>query len=286
MSGYDFTRSVSQRRTYRACGMKWYNRYVSGWNPKTKKAQLQFGSIFEQVCGEIITQALTSPEAAQARFLSLWEPYRMDPKLTYRKGLTWKTFTDRGQILVLHAYVKLHEIIDSGAWYQLQKELRYEIGGAKELCYLDFCGYSTAQAPWGWGFGILDFKTGERTEPETLAEKDDQLTDYQLAVETVYEKKVEWLALFRGIWTTEPKVQLIWSPARTEQELARFAAEAVVVDQQIKDGVFLENPAQCHQWGGCEYQPVCFVSQKQRLEQELEQDPKKAGGAGNEELEV
>jgi len=283
---YGFTRSVSQRRLYRECGVKWYHRYVGGWTLKTKKAQYQFGNIIEQVCGEVIMKAITSPTAASTRFSELWDPYRMDATLTYRQNLTWKTLNDRGKILAQHICVQLPNVIRVDDWYQLQQQLRYRIGEADELCYLDFCGFGRQDASEPWKFGILDFKTADRTEQQTLVEKDEQLTTYQLAVETNFNRKVEWLALFRCIWTTEPKIQVLWTPARTPEEIEKFKAAAIDVDRQIKAGVFHENQSACHAWGGCQYQPLCFPSQKHRLDTELIQDPRKIGGELDTDIEI
>jgi hypothetical protein len=257
--------------------MEWYHRYVGGWQQKTRKAQFPFGTLCEQVCGEIIQKSIETSDQAEARFVELWDPYRMDGSLTYRKGLTHKQLMDRGRIMIRKAFHELHRILNLNEWYELQKELRYEIGGAKELCYLDFCGYARQDTSQPFQLVILDFKTGDRKEQETILEKDEQLTSYQLGVQTLYNVMVHWLVLFRMIWTTEPDIQIIWAPARTPEELTKFMGSAVEVNRQINDGIFHENDRQCNAWGGCWLQPVCFGSQWSRREQELQIDPRKDG---------
>lgn len=205
----------------------------------------------------------------------------MDAGLTYRKGLTWTLLNERGRGLARVAFVKLLEHVDPTQFHVLQQKIRFQIGPATELCYPDLLCYGRETADGPWSFGILDFKTGERLENPLIIETDEQLTDYQLAVSQAYpERRVEWLALFRAIWTAEPKVQLLWTKARTQEELQAFAAEAISVDRLIKAEEFHRNYASCMEWGGCWAQPLCLSSQRERRDAELFQDLKDAPESG------
>lgn len=286
----DFTRSVSQRAKFRECPRKWFLQYMAGWQRVQRKAAWLFGDTMEATCEGIIrgeAQAsllVNSADAAVELFDRLWAPVRMDPAVQWTTGswgVSWGQYRDRGRILTRMVYDWIHEhLLLKPGTYQLQEEFRYTIGGAREVGYADFRGFGRKDPADLYQLGILDFKAAGRKEPEHLIELDEQLTTYQVGSEMKYPNEpIQWLAHLRMVAVTKPYLQVMWEPRRSEDMVAEFLSGAVLVNQQILAGSFPRNTKACHTWGGCEMQPVCFPSQRERQEKELLQKPEAAGEA-------
>lgn len=320
----NFSRSVSQRAAYRDCNRKWLLQYMAGWKQRRRKAAWVFGNVMESVCNAIVMgpsggwivpprrergkkaeqpPAPPSPvvcltasslEGAEQLFLQQWEPYRMDGSLIYPKPggssiASWHQYRDRGRVLARLAFVWIHEHFDlTPGTFVLQDEIRYPIGDARELCYLDFRGRVRTAPDRPFMLGIVDFKTAQRREPEHYLELDEQMTTYQVGSEYKYPGElVMVLGHLRMIATTEPKLQPLWAERRSWEHVNDFLAGAAATDAQILAGNFGANTRACHAWGGCAMQPVCFESQKGRLEKELQRDEGQIGEAiAAEELEL
>jgi hypothetical protein len=259
-------------------------RYMAGYKQKQRKAAWLFGDAMEGVCNDIILGLVKDADGAVTCFEQRWEPVRMDPLVQWPSGqyaISWSKYRDRGKVLVRLVWDWIVGHIDlTPGTFTLQDEIRYTIGPSKELCYLDFRGRGRKEVGDKFSLGILDFKTAQRREPDHLLELDEQLTDYQVGSEMKYpDQEIQWLAHLRMVAVTAPYLQVLWAPRRMPEVVRDFLSGAMQTNREILQGNFTSNTRQCHQWGGCWGQPVCFSSQKGRLEQELVVDEQDKGEA-------
>lgn len=259
-------RSTSQRRKFRECGFKHVLHYQQGWRTKKDKGVFRFGHIMQDVANEITQGHLASAADAEALFLNLWAPVEaMD--LVWPKTRPWSVYRDRGRELAKLMFAELPNRIRNIQF--MDTEIRYEISpGVYELAIPDL--YAEVLGDDGvWRWTILDYKTSDRDYNPLAAEIDEQLTDYELAVKS-QGKPVEQLGLCVLIMGAKPRIQWLLAPARSQDVLDRFILTAVAIDRMIKDGIFVQNDRSCFYMAGCDFIPLCYGSQRGRIEEELQ----------------
>lgn len=103
---------------------------------------------------------------------------------------------------------------------------------------------------------IRDSKTSKRSYAIDAAEKDLQLTAYNLGYKYIKGKEPKSLIFDVIVKNKIPKVQTIISPPRNESQLNRLLKIIGSVSQSIKTGIFYpcENPITCS-W--CGYKKLC-----------------------------
>ncbi len=261
-------RSTSQRRTYRRCGYLYLMQYGQGWRPRQDKGKWIFGHVMERVAEDVALRKLTSPKQAEEFFLTLWDQYEQVP-LSWPKSASWKMLRERGMPLArLVAEEVPSRVHGEGA--VCQEEIHYDLDGVPELAIPDYYGTLHIDPTWDRPRpGVLDWKTADRQYMPLQVELDEQLTNYQLA-EGTKGRPVEVVAFCVMIYTTMPRIQWLWSEARAVDELARFRHAASTVDRLIRQEVFPRNDRACFSMGECPMVPLCYDSQRGRVETELE----------------
>ena len=116
-----------------------------------------------------------------------------------------------------------------------------------------FQGYTDLTDSLG---NIRDAKTSKRSYSQDAAEKDIQLTAYNLAHNCLKGTKINGLVFDVLVKNKTPKVQTISSPPRSEAQLNRLLKLIGSVAQSIKTGNFYpcESPMSCS-W--CGYKQLC-----------------------------
>lgn len=258
---FDFPRSTSQRRAYRACGYRYYQQYGLGWKSLARKGTYAFGDTMEALAHLITSGAVATPLEAEQLFLARWVDFEKDPALTWTSRGPWKTLRERGRALAAVMATELPKRIQPGAL--VNEKLVVELQpGLKETAIPDHYGI-VDHLPT-----VLDYKTSDREYRETSAEIDEQLTDYQIAEETL-GRPVAQVGLCILIYSASPKIQWLMSPRRDKEEVARFVTSAAQVDSLIRQEVFARNDRSCYVMGECAFTPLCFGSQRERIEKEL-----------------
>jgi hypothetical protein len=236
------------------------------------------------------------PDDPQAFFLWLWGFVGQARAGSILEGkYTHKELRDRGVKLIVATFDEVCDVLvlpkgrpivgDHG--FLLEVGIDYAIGTVQEKVIPDYVGPASLNCIEA-RFGVapvkpdqivnvvIDWKTADREKDETAAELDEQLTSEQLGAES-RGIQVDYVCLATFVYQVkQPRVQWLWKPARTKEQLAEFQQSAVTIDRLIRENVFYENDQACGQWGGCEYQPLCYASQKHRIAAELQQDPKYA----------
>jgi len=273
-------RSTSQRRTYRSCAMSYYHRYVSGWKERRWRGPFAFGTRMQDVADAIIQRRVTTGDEAKALFRELWAPYEKDEKILWSPRKPWVFFNARGEKLAAYMATELPKVIQFHPGSLYNERLMYDLGGTPELVIPDFYGPVLEWDPQGGllvGTGgwkgiavptVLDFKTSDREYQETAAEIDEQLTDGQLAVEAS-GKPVKQVGLCVLIYKETPQIQWLMAPARGRDEQDAFVASAQIEAKRIAAGEFPRNERACYAKGECAFIPLCYPSQRARIEEEL-----------------
>lgn len=285
---FNFPRSTSQRRTYRECGYKYLLKYGQGWGQRQNKGRYRFGDVMQYVADMIITGQVESPSDAEAAFLRGWDWVKAEgDALWWSKKHTWDYLRARGRVLAgkmvleLAKRIPLGEVDDDGQPIRrhLNERLVYELGGDRELAIPDYVGlcqrYDFERQEWGdtlvWT--VLDYKTADQGallySPDTVAERDEQLTDYQLAVEARLDVHIEQVGLVVLDFRADPGVWWRMAPRRDDETIAHFRAGAGVLHSLIRNEVFSPNDRRCHDYGGCEMMPLCFSSQRKLIAEKL-----------------
>lgn len=272
---FDFSRSVSQRRLYAECGTKYVLRYGQNWKTKLRKGRFEFGNVMERLADLTLVYGLKADDA-EGVFRAAWAPYKADATYSWSKRHSWDFLNARGAALArvmardLPARLRPPYVVQLEARFDLSSTIGAGVAtpGSRELVYPDMLCFAKKHVGMLWGEdefvpSYVDFKTADRRYPETAAELDAQLTAGQLADQACgYQlgRPVEQLGFVVLLFGAEPAIQWVMAPARDDQVLATFRHDAVLTDGLIRAGVFTRNDKKCHEWGGCEYQPLCFPS--------------------------
>ena len=289
---FDFARSFSQRRTLRSCGLKFVYKYRDHWRLKTSRPSYLFGTAINAAIDYHFTEIVRSTDArlpdAVDVFQWLWDGVKeADDQVVYPEAKPWAWWLKRGIGLLPAVLPELVDRIrlDTALFAQgadrrvllLQERIAYRVGGVKELVIPDFIGTlnmtpeecQALQLPRIPARAVLDFKTSDRDYAPTMAELDEQLTSGQLAAESVGFCP-DVLGLCVLIYQiTKPRIQWVWAPRREQSEIDRFIASVQWTEEIIQSGHFLANDRACHEYGGCDYMPLCFKSQAGRRDTEL-----------------
>lgn len=295
-----FSRSISQRRVYLDCGVKFLHQYGYGWKERREKGIFLVGNLYQD-CVNLVLQGKATPEQASKRFEERWAA--KNPNLYWAENARVgpKEIETRLPILIRTATEEISRVLKVGDHGRLDQTLYYDFapgvaGNGRPDFYgegLDMWKYLPEplclDPRWqeylaGWTPGILDFKTGGQKYNDLDAELDDQLTEYQaghaIDPKTATLPAPRWLALHVAIYTTVPKVQWLVVPARTPEEIAAHIHTAITIDGLIKQQVFPRNVNACFDGRyPCEFVPLCYPSQRHRIGTELQQSGKQNLGA-------
>jgi hypothetical protein len=297
---FDFARSFSQRRTLRSCGLKFVYKYGQHWKLKKSRPAFLFGIAINAAVDWHFTEGVRLAHGgapgvirgldAVDVFQWLWDGVKeADDAVVYPEKKPWDWWLKRGIGLlpaVLPELVRRIRIdvplFSSGADTRpilLQERITYQVGGVKELVIPDLLGHVTLTPAECEALklpvdgptkrAVLDYKTSDRDYLPTQAELDEQLTSGQLAAEAVgFRPDVVGLCVL-NYQVTNPHVQWVWAPRRDGAAIDRFIASVQWTEEIIQSGHFIANDRACHEFGGCDYMPLCFPSQAGRRDEEL-----------------
>jgi hypothetical protein len=266
----DFPRSTTQRRAFRRCGYLWLQQYGQGWKPVWGRGVYEFGHVMEALAALVVVRAITTEAEAVERFLQVWRPLEARTDLKWSTRTTWGTLRDRGPELAKLVVRELPPRVSLQGQAH-QETIDFELApGVREKAIPDFYGLVRKGGTLTGEFfpTVVDFKTGDREYMPMAAEIDEQLTDYQLAEESV-GRPVEQVGFCVMIYTPVPKIQWLFTPKRGPEEVARFVDSAVAIDRLIREDVFVRNDRACFQMGECPNVPLCYPSQRHRVATEL-----------------
>jgi hypothetical protein len=271
---FDFRRSVSQRRTYRSCGYKYLLDYGQGWRSKLLKGQYAFGNVMELVATGIACGLITTADEAERYFNGIW--WWQDPtQMEWSQRVTFEILATQGAALarVIVPEIQEHILVpDDVELMVAQQRITYQLGPeSPELCIPDLWCWVRQDLFSDHLPTILDFKTADRAYVPESIELDEQLTDYQLAEESIGRVPAQ-LGLCVMIRGKDPRVQWLLAPRRSDAVLERFTQSAVAIDRQIKAGVFYQNDRSCFAMGTCPYVPLCYASQRDQLDAKLKRE--------------
>jgi len=223
------------------------------------------------LAGQIVRQVVSTSEGVKVAWETLWQPFAEDATIAWGQRATWKYLADRGATL---AQVMLRELparipFDPGT--KLEERIEFSLGGSQELAIIDYYGPYMHPGSEVYLPAVLDFKTSDREYKPTAAELDEQLTDYNLA-ERSKNRPVSYVGLCVLIYGTNPKVQWVIAPTRPVDMVDDFIASAQLTEKQIREGIFQRNERSCFTMGDCPMIPLCYPSQRHRVNEELSRD--------------
>jgi PD-(D/E)XK nuclease superfamily len=275
---FDFPRSISQRRAYRGCNYKWLLRYRDGWERTIKKGTYAFGDAWQVAVESVLKGEASSPEGMYTRFMVEWDKVAREDaagKIEWNSRNGLRFFAERAKGLAEVAFREIMRVCgvpkEAATYNQM---FVYDLApGTPERVVPDYIGPALHRLEDGsWTercHTLIDWKTGDREYKVTEVELDDQLTDYQLGTERHYGQPVEQVGLCVFVYQAMPKVQWILYPPRPLETVAQFVAGAVVDNQRIMRGEFPRNTSACFARGECEFVPLCYPSQRERIAAEL-----------------
>jgi hypothetical protein len=281
LGAFDFPRSISQRRAYRLCGMKYLHRYGAGWERRIRKGTYAFGDAWQEAVQAVLKDEVSTPAGMYEAFLAEWDKVAEQDKaglIEWGSKVGLKFFAERAKGLADVSYRELRRVCGyPGEGARYDESFVYELvppPTQPERAIPDYVGSALRCEPGGvWSgesvLSVIDWKTSDRDYKVIETELDDQLTNYQLGSERHYGQRIEQVGLCVFVYQAMPRVQWIMCPRRPEETVQQFVAAAVVDDQRIRRGEFPRNPAACFARGECEYVPLCYPSQAGRIVQEL-----------------
>jgi len=274
-SPLDFHRSTSQRRRYRRCGYEYLLYYLYGWRTIHTKGSYVFGDVMERLATLVAVRWVTDQATAAQLFVEAWGLVNPD-HYDWSTTRTYELFRNRGPALaaLLVSEIPAWVMPDVPVW--VQEEIRFYLApGVREIAKPDL--YSLVRVPGANGSlmpqlpapTILDFKTSDRPYPPLSVELDEQLTDYQLAMEVGMRRPVEQVGLCVMIYQERPRVQWLFSPRRPPAVIERFRSTAIAIDGAIKAEIFYQNDRSCFTMGTCDYVPICYAGAAEEREKKL-----------------
>lgn len=94
---YDFARSISQRKTVRECGYKFFLKYGQGYRTIHRPGTYAFGDVWQLVVEEVLQGLVTSSVGMASRFLELWKRIEHDPETPKAHAWWPEPFTKKTQ---------------------------------------------------------------------------------------------------------------------------------------------------------------------------------------------
>ncbi len=287
---FDFARSTSQRRTYRACPKKFFLQYGLRWRAHQRRATYLFGIAVQSAVNVMLENAspLTPSHSVTADewFAWLWAgTATVDPDRMYWGKWDQKKLLERGIKLLLAIEDELLAEFDltvpltpDGKPFLIEPKITYVVGGVREMVIPDLAVRRKSGA-----IAVIDFKTSDREYDETAAEIDEQLTSEQLGIESL-GLSVDYVALCVLVYQERnPRLQWLWQPARDAEAVAEFTASVQVTDELIRRGVFYRDERSCHVMGACDFIPLCYRSCAAKITTDLYQEPPRKGDVARED---
>src|SRR5438552_1010948 len=164
MGEYDFPRSVSQRREYRACGYKWFLHRMQGLRMRHEPGRFAFGDVMQAVADHIVLGGGTvTPAAAQEYFDAVWlllplvsalrdaAGYPNEPTWPKTKGWGW--YRERGRALAAKAATELPAHIRPNGVCVVNRPVRFTIEGVQEVAIPDLVTHVDRRGAGVWQDG-------------------------------------------------------------------------------------------------------------------------------------
>jgi len=241
--------SYSRIDRYLRCPEQYRLYYIENLRQRFPSASLWFGQLQHQALASLLKKRIDPVQL----FLARWEQAKQ-LELTYKKGQSWESLRDRGQLL-LEKFVT-EQLPKIGEVKAVEQDFRLNITGLD----LPFIGIIDLVNEVDGLTSVADFKTTSTAYSGYEAIMSDQLTAYQLAV-----PNAQRLALCLLVKTKEPRIEWHFT-FREGPKLVEYLSKVKLVAREIQAGHFYKRPGKWCSW--CDYLPVCLAD-KQKTKQTL-----------------
>ncbi|SDL87181.1 RecB family exonuclease [Halarsenatibacter silvermanii] len=249
--------SHSQINRYETCGQQYEYYYINRLRPFTRSANLSFGSAIHETLADMILDKdegkLKDAGYYGNHFSKKWEKEN-EAELEFGRYDNFEKLKNTGQALIEMFYeeelgriVKVHDV---------ERKMKYKIAG------VDFIGYADLVADVANHKGeivtaLIDFKTSGRRYGDEKVLLSDQLTNYMIAAEKVFNLpgggEVEAAAFCVLLKQKTPKINWHFREG-FDRESYEKKVENITAD--IITGKFFKKPGMHCSW--CDFKSVCI----------------------------